>query len=202
MKVQTATDAGAVPGAGSEGLPPSLGELATSIKRRSCAVLPVRPSERSRVAISRGCLEKARRFADEARSVRVHVHRHRKALCPVDSVVRALKLPRHCEVSAIPGGCCGMGGAFSYRKDHYPVSMKVAELVLLPTFRAAPPDDIVAAFGTRCRHQMVDGSGRRAKHTAGILWEALEASSADERVLSAAPIGLRQEGASALIRGP
>jgi FAD/FMN-containing dehydrogenase/Fe-S oxidoreductase len=116
-------------------------------------------------------------FTDQARTVRVHVHCHQKALSSSDLVVRALALPRNYKVSAIPSGCCGMAGAFGYQKDHYRVSMKVAEQVLLPAVRAASPDDIIAASGTSCRHQIVDGSGRRAKHTAEILWEALEAPS-------------------------
>ncbi|MBK9703024.1 MAG: hypothetical protein IPO75_05920 [Betaproteobacteria bacterium] len=67
-----------------------------------------------------------------------------------------------------------MAGAFGYQKDHYAVSMKVAEQVLLPAVRAAAADDIVAASGTSCRHQIADGAGRRALHTAEILWEALQ----------------------------
>ncbi len=116
-------------------------------------------------------------FTDQARTVRVHVHCHQKALSSSDPVVRALALPQNYKVFAIPSGCCGMAGAFGYQQEHYGVSMKVAEQVLLPAIRAASPDDIVAASGTSCRHQIVDGSGRRAKHTAEILWEALEASS-------------------------
>ncbi|MDQ2080542.1 FAD-linked oxidase C-terminal domain-containing protein [Xanthobacteraceae bacterium Astr-EGSB] len=117
-------------------------------------------------------------FTDEARTVRVHVHCHQKALSSIDPVVRTLGLPRNYTVTAIPSGCCGMAGAFGYEKHHYDLSMKVAEQVLLPAVRAAGPDDIVAASGTSCRHQIADGTGRRARHTAEILWEALKGSSA------------------------
>ena len=97
-------------------------------------------------------------FTDQARNVHVHVHCHQKALSSSDPVVRALGLPRHYKVSAIPSGCCGMAGAFGYQKDHYDVSLKVAEQVLLPAVRAAAADDIIAASGTSCRHQIKDGS--------------------------------------------
>jgi Fe-S oxidoreductase len=112
-------------------------------------------------------------FTAEARSVRVHVHCHQKALSSTDPVVRVLGLPRNYKVSAIPSGCCGMAGAFGYQKDHYAVSMKVAELVLLPAVRAAASDDIIAASGTSCRHQIADGADRRALHTAEVLFAAL-----------------------------
>ena len=113
-------------------------------------------------------------FTAETRTVRVHVHCHQKALSSSDPVLRVLGLPRNYTVSAIPSGCCGMAGAFGYQKDHYAVSMKVAEQVLLPAVRAAAADDIVAASGTSCRHQIADGARRRAQHTAEILFEALK----------------------------
>ena len=84
-------------------------------------------------------------FTDEPRTVHAHVHCRQKALSSIGPVVRALALPRNYKVSAIPSGCCGMAGAFGYQKDHYGVSMKVAELVLMPAVRAAPDGDIVAA---------------------------------------------------------
>lgn len=113
-------------------------------------------------------------FVDDARTVHVHVHCHQKALSSIDTVVRVLSLPRNYTVSNIPSGCCGMAGSFGYEKEHYEVSMKVAEQVLLPAVRAAAPDAIIAASGTSCRHQIADGAKRRAKHTAEILLEALK----------------------------
>jgi hypothetical protein len=53
------------------------------------------------------------------------------------------------------------------------VSMKVGELVLLPSVRSAPADTIIAAPGTSCRHQIKDGTGRIAHHPAEILYDAL-----------------------------
>ena len=66
-----------------------------------------------------------------------------------------------------------MAGAFGYEREHYDLSMEIAELVLLPTIRDAPPETIIAATGTSCRHQIKDGTGRIALHPAQILRNAL-----------------------------
>jgi FAD/FMN-containing dehydrogenase/Fe-S oxidoreductase len=112
-------------------------------------------------------------FTHEARRVHVHVHCHQKSLSSAEAVARVLNLPCNYTVETIPSGCCGMAGAFGYEAEHYDLSMRIAEDVLLPAVRAAAPADIIAASGTSCRHQIKDGSGRRAKHTAEILYEAL-----------------------------
>ena len=113
-------------------------------------------------------------FTDAARTVLVHVHCHQKALSSSATVLRVLGLPRNYTVREIPSNCCGMAGAFGYEKEHYAVSMKIAELVLLPAVRAAGPDDIIAASGTSCRHQIADASSRTAQHPAEILFNALK----------------------------
>jgi Fe-S oxidoreductase len=66
-----------------------------------------------------------------------------------------------------------MAGAFGYEKEHYQVSMKVGELVLFPEVRKTPEKVIIAAPGTSCRQQIMDGTGRNAYHPAEILYEAL-----------------------------
>jgi hypothetical protein len=40
--------------------------------------------------------------------------------------------------------------------------------------RGAPADALIVADGTSCRHQIEDGTGRRAVHVARILESALE----------------------------
>ncbi len=66
-----------------------------------------------------------------------------------------------------------MAGSFGYEKEHYDLSMKVGELVLFPAVRAASEDAIIAAPGTSCRHQIKDGTGRKALHPVEILYNAL-----------------------------
>jgi Fe-S oxidoreductase len=63
-----------------------------------------------------------------------------------------------------------MAGHFGY--EHMEPSRQVAELVLFPALRARP-EALVCAPGTSCRHQIADGLGRRARHTAQILADHL-----------------------------
>jgi Fe-S oxidoreductase len=66
-----------------------------------------------------------------------------------------------------------MAGSFGYEKEHYELSMQVGELVLLPAVRNAAQDTIIAAPGTSCRHQIKDGTGKKALHPIEVLYEAL-----------------------------
>ena len=51
--------------------------------------------------------------------------------------------------------------------------MKVGELVLFPEVRKTSSEVIIAAPGTSCRHQIKDGTGRKALHPAEVLFDAL-----------------------------
>jgi hypothetical protein len=66
-----------------------------------------------------------------------------------------------------------MAGAFGYEKDHYEVSLRMAERTLLPAVRGAPAEAWIVADGTSCRHQIADGAGRRPVHVARVLESAL-----------------------------
>jgi Fe-S oxidoreductase len=112
-------------------------------------------------------------FTQEARTIKLHGHCHRKALASVTPTVKALELPANYKVQVIPSGCCGMAGSFGYEEEHFDISMKIGGLVLLPALRSAPADTIIAAPGTSCRHQIKDGTGRIAQHPAEILHDAL-----------------------------
>jgi len=112
-------------------------------------------------------------FTKEKKQVKLHGHCQQKALSSVDPSKTLLSLPENYSVEVIPSGCCGMAGSFGYEKEHYELSMKVGELVLLPAVRNASADTIIAAPGTSCRHQIKDGTGRKAKHPVEILYEAL-----------------------------
>jgi len=84
-----------------------------------------------------------------------------------------LSIPANYSVDIIPSGCCGMAGSFGYEKEHYDISMKIANLVLFPVVRAAEKEVIIAAGGTSCRHQIKDGTGKQALQPVEILWDAL-----------------------------
>jgi Fe-S oxidoreductase len=84
-----------------------------------------------------------------------------------------LGFPENYLVEEIPSGCCGMAGSFGYEREHYDLSMKIGELVLFPAVRAMQTEEILAAPGTSCRHQIKDGTDKEAKHPVEILLEAL-----------------------------
>lgn len=113
-------------------------------------------------------------FSTETRLIKLHSHCQQKAISSQVAGKKALSLPKNYTVQLIPSGCCGMAGSFGYEAEHYDVSMKVGELVLFPTVRQQPEDVIIAAPGTSCRHQIKDGTARKAKHPAEILFEALK----------------------------
>lgn len=102
----------------------------------------------------------------------LHGHCHQKALVGMAGTAAALKLMPQSEVAILDTGCCGMAGAFGFEKDHYDVSLAIANLELLPAL-AQQPDSQVVATGTSCRHQIQDLAGRRAWHPMEILARAL-----------------------------
>jgi FAD/FMN-containing dehydrogenase/Fe-S oxidoreductase len=102
----------------------------------------------------------------------LHGHCQQKAVASTKPTLRMLTLPINYKVEEIPSGCCGMAGAFGYEKEHFDLSMKIGEMVLLPAVRNADPEVIIAAPGTSCRHQIKDGTGRIALHPVEILYEA------------------------------
>ena len=76
-------------------------------------------------------------------------------------------------VEEIEAGCCGMAGAFGYEKEHYQVSLDIAELELAPQIRKANKNTIICASGTSCREQIAHTTERTAKHPLEIFAEAL-----------------------------
>lgn len=108
-------------------------------------------------------------FSLEKKKILVHGHCHQKALSSMTPTKKILSAPENYEVKMIPSGCCGMAGSFGYEKEHFDVSMKVGELVLFPKVREAEEETIIVASGTSCRHQILDGTGKIAKHIVEIL---------------------------------
>ncbi|WP_228974169.1 FAD-binding and (Fe-S)-binding domain-containing protein [Streptomyces sp. DH12] len=74
----------------------------------------------------------------------------------------------------LSGGCCGLAGNFGFERGHYEVSVACAEERLLPAVRAAGPDTELLADGFSCRTQLHQLAGRRARHLAEVLAEALD----------------------------
>jgi FAD/FMN-containing dehydrogenase/Fe-S oxidoreductase len=102
----------------------------------------------------------------------LHGHCHQKAFDAMPAVEKVLGMVPGLKVSTVQTSCCGMAGSFGYEAEHYDVSIKMAELNLLPAIRSNP-NALLVADGTSCRHQIADGTGREARHVARVLADAL-----------------------------
>ena len=115
-------------------------------------------------------------FKTDAVEIWIHGHCHQKALVGTEKTVKSLKLLPNAKVHVIPSGCCGMAGSFGYEKEHYKTSLAIGEMVLFPTIRKAVENadnvtpTLVAAPGTSCRQQILDGTGVHAVHPIEILY--------------------------------
>jgi Fe-S oxidoreductase len=87
----------------------------------------------------------------------------------MDPVIATLRQIPELDVESITSSCCGMAGAFGYDAEHHGVSVQMAEAALLPAVRNAPPQALIVADGTSCRHQIRDGTGREAMHVVRVL---------------------------------
>jgi Fe-S oxidoreductase len=109
----------------------------------------------------------------------LHGHCHQKAFDTMGAVAAVLRMVPDLEVEVIESSCCGMAGSFGYEAAHYDVSIKMAELTLLPAVRNADADTLIVADGTSCRHQIADGTRatgeREAVHVVRVLASALQA---------------------------
>lgn len=103
----------------------------------------------------------------------VHGHCHQKAFGAMKAMRKVLGFIPDLRVELVESSCCGMAGAFGLEAEHYDMSMKMAELALLPQMRAAAPDTLLIANGTSCRHQIRDGAQRDSVHLARVLRDAL-----------------------------
>jgi len=111
--------------------------------------------------------------------VLVHGHCHQKALGAFSAVRQTLALIPDLQIDVIDSGCCGMAGAFGYARETAEVSVRMAELDLLPAVRQADDKTLIVADGTSCRHQIAAGSERNAIHVVELLSRALDAAVSD-----------------------
>jgi FAD/FMN-containing dehydrogenase/Fe-S oxidoreductase len=103
-------------------------------------------------------------FRAPSNDVLLHGHCHQKALWGAHTSSKLLARIAGEKLKTLDTGCCGMCGSFGFGKDRFEISMKIAELTLLPSIRNSSENAAIAAPGTSCRHQIHDGSGRTARH--------------------------------------
>ncbi|WP_298970055.1 FAD-binding oxidoreductase [uncultured Roseobacter sp.] len=108
-------------------------------------------------------------FKPLGRPIYVHGHCHQKAHDAVSPMLALLGRIPDAQVHMIESSCCGMAGAFGYASDTIDVSLKMAQLDLFPALDAMPAEALIVADGTSCRHQIADGTPRRAHHVAHVL---------------------------------
>jgi Fe-S oxidoreductase len=107
------------------------------------------------------------------KDILLHGHCHQKAFDAMPAVRKVLESIPGVKVDLVETSCCGMAGSFGYEAEHYDVSMKMAELALLPKIRTASKETLLVADGTSCRHQISHGASRQAVHVARVLADAL-----------------------------
>jgi Fe-S oxidoreductase len=107
------------------------------------------------------------------RDVLIHGHCHHKAIMKM-SAEEAMLGKMGIEYHEADSGCCGMAGAFGFEEgEHYDVSMKCGERVLLPEVRKAPKENVIVADGFSCREQIAQTTDRQALHPAQVVQMSL-----------------------------
>jgi Fe-S oxidoreductase len=126
-----------------------------------------------------------------------HAHCHQKALFESREDVELLE-SIGMTVSAPDSGCCGMAGSFGFEADHYDISMRIGERVLLPEVRKAADSTIVVADGFSCREQIAQATSRQAVHLAQLLRTAQRGTLPDARPERLMVVDHARETAAAL----
>ncbi|MCK4800837.1 MAG: 4Fe-4S dicluster domain-containing protein, partial [Anaerolineales bacterium] len=112
-------------------------------------------------------------FDEQPRRVLFHGHCQHKANFGTEDTLKLLDLIPNCSVEEVDAGCCGMAGAFGYEREHYQLSLEIAELSLAPKVREASSDTVICASGTSCREQILHTADRNAIHPLELFANAL-----------------------------
>jgi FAD/FMN-containing dehydrogenase/Fe-S oxidoreductase len=137
--------------------------------------------------------DQARRVAARVRSFASHIEELTKAgwkPAPAQPLPKNVVLQTHCHEYSVFGagtqrsalgavgvegvvdatGCCGVAGNFGFEKEHFDVSMLVAEQSLAPALRQTEADSVVLTDGFSCAMQVkqLDDS-RPGRHLAQLL---------------------------------
>ncbi len=110
---------------------------------------------------------------EQNKTVHLHTHCYQKALTKEGTLVQMIEKATGYKVRQIQSTCCGMAGAFGYENDKYEISIKIANLNLIPYINKLQEDDVVLANGTSCRHQIKELTGKRALHPIELLYNQL-----------------------------
>lgn len=106
----------------------------------------------------------------------LHGHCHQKAVIGMTAEASVLA-KAGVEHETPDTGCCGMAGSFGFEREHYDISVKCGERVLLPAVQSAPRDTFIVTDGFSCREQIGQLTDRKALHLAELLDLALQTGS-------------------------
>ncbi|MEV7475401.1 FAD-binding and (Fe-S)-binding domain-containing protein [Pseudarthrobacter oxydans] len=137
--------------------------------------------------------DQARRVAARVRSFATHIEELAQAgwkPAPTQPLPEQVVLQTHCHEYSVFGagvqraalkavgvdsvvdatGCCGVAGNFGFEKEHYDVSMLVAEQALAPALRQTDSNTVILTDGFSCAMQVkqIDNS-RPGRHLAQLL---------------------------------
>jgi len=137
--------------------------------------------------------DQAKRVAKRVRSFAFHVNQMARAgwsPALAQPLPKQVVLQTHCHEYSVFGGgtqksaleaigitdvvdasgCCGVAGNFGFEKDHYEVSMQVAEQALAPALRTTGNQAVVLTDGFSCAMQVKQlDDERRGRHLAQLL---------------------------------
>lgn len=137
--------------------------------------------------------EQARRVAARVRSFAAHIGELAEAgwtPAPAQPLPGQVVLQTHCHEYSVFGagtqkaalaavgvssvvdatGCCGAAGNFGFEKEHYGVSMQVAEQALAPALRSTGAESMVLTDGFSCAMQVKQlDNARPGSHLAQLL---------------------------------
>jgi Fe-S oxidoreductase/FAD/FMN-containing dehydrogenase len=111
-------------------------------------------------------------FKGNSRKALLHGHCHQKALVGTAPTVAMLRWAGF-EVAEVDSGCCGMAGSFGFEKEHYDLSLAVANRRLAPAVRRVESGVEIVASGISCRQQIEHLTGRKARHPVELFWDNL-----------------------------
>lgn len=109
------------------------------------------------------------KWVSTEKEVLLHGHCHQKATVGTEGMHGILASIPGLKFSEPDSGCCGMAGSFGYEKEHYEISKKIANTLLIPAIEQSAAATRIVANGFSCRHQIHDFSGKKAKHWLEIL---------------------------------
>ncbi|MGH7825845.1 MAG: FAD-binding and (Fe-S)-binding domain-containing protein [Candidatus Binatia bacterium] len=107
-----------------------------------------------------------------AQKALVQGHCHHRAIMTMNDEA-ALLSKMGLEYEILDSGCCGMAGSFGFEKDHYEMSIKCGDRVLLPAVRNAAKETLIIADGFSCREQIRQETGRMPLHLAQVIQMAI-----------------------------